>query len=506
MGALFLTKSVCDGKTGMVGLVLVLMAATFITLAARERIWVLVPIGWCFTGTIPALEIPLGVRDILVLWVFGAFLIFTAFKFVRSKPDFGMPDLLLGVTLAYLLFTFVRNPVGINAFGSDRVGGRPYFTVFIGALSYAVLRKSSLAGKSSDGFAKLLTGTRMLDGIAAQFLVWVPALLPFFAIAYHSDFLAAALGDTTGTLVAEGDERLVHLVVIGAPILAYLAAKFPLSAIFDPRRPLRLVMFALGAGCIMLSGFRSAFAMSAAIFAVAGYFHRGSRAVLKFGVAGLLALIFLLIGHGRLFELPFAAQRAFSFLPGKWDSRAVADAKGSTLWRTEMWDTMLNTNLYLDNHMLGDGFGFKKRDFERIQAITLRNSSDITQEEFLVMGAVHSGPVSAIRFVGYVGLAIHLCLLIAVAILAWRLCKQAKGTAYQCLVYMTAIPLIIEPLNYVFVFGGYENSVPATCLALGMLRMLQNSLKEHAQAKGSDLAPYSDAVIRPKERRSAIAA
>lgn len=122
------------------------------------------------------------------------------------------------------------------------------------------------------------------------------------------------------------------------------------------------------------------------------------------------------------------------------------------------------------------------------------------------MGAVHSGPVSAIRFVGYVGLAIHLCLLIAVAILAWRLCKQAKGTAYQCLVYMTAIPLIIEPLNYVFVFGGYENSVPATCLALGMLRMLQNSLKEHAQAKGSDLAPYSDAVIRPKERRSAIAA
>ena len=53
-----------------------------------------------------------------------------------------------------------------------------------------------------------------------------------------------------------------------------------------------------------------------------------------------------------------------------------------------------------------------------------------SQENMLISGDFHSGPVSTIRFVGYVGLALFFPLLVGIAVYAARLIKRAKGTPY----------------------------------------------------------------------------
>jgi O-antigen ligase len=167
-------------------------------------------------------------------------------------------------------------------------------------------------------------------------------------------------------------------------------------------------------------------------------------------------------------------QRALSFLPGRWDPVAVADASNSTQWRLEMWKIMLTEDKYIDSKWLGDGFGLSKRQLAVMSA--QRQFGDIGQEDFLTLGNVHSGPLSTIRYAGYVGLFIFMTLLITTARIAWRLTQRAKGSPYFALALFICIPLIYSPFSYVFVFGSFDSALPSAIYSLGLLKMLSNSL------------------------------
>jgi hypothetical protein len=483
--AFFLARAAGQGQVGMVSLILFLVFLGLATLAAKERIWVLVPIAWGLAGKIPALNLPFALRDLVVFWVFGAFLMLKAFKLARRSPTLGKADFLLFAMGFYLVVGFIRNPVGFEVFGSDRVGGRPYYTIFVASLAYWVLVRVSLRPASSNRMAGFLAVGRLFDGVTAQLLHWIPPLIPFFAMYYVSDIHDAIdsgirINPMSGIFV-ETSERLGYLMAIGYPILAYMAARYPMPALLNPTRPWRIGLVILGFLCVLFSGFRSMLVLSTAGFIVAGYFYRGRSEVARMLTICAILLFVLALGNGNIFDLPKPAQRALSWLPGNWDDFAVRDAKGSTEWRLEMWDIMLNTNRYIDNHWLGDGFGFKKRDLEQMNWNIMYGSGAGSQEEFMIMGGVHSGPVSAIRFVGYVGLALYLVLLTFMAIEAWRCCIRAKGTPFQILAFFVAIPIIIEPLFFVLIFGAFDASVPNTIFALGMLRMIKNSLDDYTQ-------------------------
>ena len=69
---------------------------------------------------------------------------------------------------------------------------------------------------------------------------------------------------------------------------------------------------------------------------------------------------------------------------------------------------MLFTDRYITSKWLGDGFGLTSMQLQQSQQGAAQDNTDQLRESFTVVGEVcHSdGPVSAIRFVGYVGLAI----------------------------------------------------------------------------------------------------
>jgi hypothetical protein len=193
-------------------------------------------------------------------------------------------------------------------------------------------------------------------------------------------------------------------------------------------------------------------------------------------------------------------QRALTFLPGRWDDIATLEAKSSSRWRYEMWAEMLGSNRYIDNKWLGDGFGFTMRQFAQMQYLAKQGEAG-QQETFMIVGQVHSGPVSAIRYVGYIGCAFFIYILIYMAWHAWTLARRALGTPFETVALFITVPVIMEPFGFVVIFGSYDYSLPEAIFAAGLLKMLRNTMDRYealqvTQAEAPDIA----APLRPQRK------
>jgi hypothetical protein len=198
------------------------------------------------------------------------------------------------------------------------------------------------------------------------------------------------------------------------------------------------------------------------------------------GVVGVASLAVINIAV----PLPANLQRAMAFLPGTWDERYVLDTKSSSDWRFEMWEEVLTTDRWIENKMLGDGLGFSSKELQWQSQMLGKNRTnsvgvsgfDQGREFVMINGDYHSGPVSAIRTVGYVGLFIMLLAQLRIMMHAHRLVLRFKGSDYFPLVLYFCIPIIWFPVFFIFIFGGFQGDAIAILLNAGMIRLLQNNL------------------------------
>jgi hypothetical protein len=129
------------------------------------------------------------------------------------------------------------------------------------------------------------------------------------------------------------------------------------------------------------------------------------------------------------------------------------------------------------------------------------------REQFMLTGTFHSGPLSAIKYIGSVGLALYFVLMFYMAVLAWRLCQSALGTKGITLALFVGMPIIYEPFNFIFIFGALDENYSTILFKAGLLSMAQRyveTLKPTIQrvVKAGDhipTAPVSE--IEPVLRR-----
>jgi hypothetical protein len=136
-------------------------------------------------------------------------------------------------------------------------------------------------------------------------------------------------------------------------------------------------------------------------------------------------------------------------------------------------------------------------------AISLSSNMD-SREVALIVGGVHSGPLSAVRVVGYFGLALYLTALVLIAKEGWRVARRAQGTPFFPLALFIGIPAIYEPFNYVFIFGGFDSSVPSTLFTLGMLRMIHNTLDDHVGEPQEAPELYRGHIAEPERALAGV--
>jgi hypothetical protein len=246
---------------------------------------------------------------------------------------------------------------------------------------------------------------------------------------------------------------------------------------------LKLGGYLLGLILIMLSGFRNALMN---IFLMTGF-----AVILRdkfLGLFKVLLIVFIagicgvLLSYSTI-NLPWTFQRTLSFLPGNWDPTAVEAAKDSSEWRYEMWRTALSSDRYIHNKVFGDGFGVSRSDYDKMLDAMMGGvgfvGESVTQERFMVSGQFHSGPVSSIRFVGYLGLILFLILLILLARYSYKMIVESGNNSFQFISLFIGIPILIYPIFFLFVFGAYEMDIINSLFYCGMIKMLRSSINHY---------------------------
>jgi hypothetical protein len=464
-------------------------AVLALVLTLNGRIWLLVPACWYLTGNFGSL--PFSVRELSVLLTFGVFIVFIALRRMPIEMRFGLLDGFVLLNLGYLATVYLRNPVGTAALGSAMVGGRPYFEIVIAVLAYLVLTWVRLTPRTARVLPCLIAFPLIAVSILSALTHLIPQLGPIASVVYSD----VEISDDDGKQQGDGPNEFDRVVSLGVAAEAGTSVLFsyfsPLS-LLNPARLTRFVMFSLVCLCFEVAGYRNGVAMLIASGALAAYLRGGLREALP-TLACVLTIVLGLVGvQSTGLHLPLTAQRALSFLPGQWDYEAKADAEGSSEWRFYMWRQALTTDEFIKNKLLGDGFGFSASELQIMEQETPDGGSPFIggdrQEKQQIQGAFHSGPISAIRCVGYVGLVLYLVLSFVAAFYAWGLIRTTAATPFFPLALFIGISVIYEPIKYIFIFGGYESDFPRTIFLCGMLRLLAGGFSRWRSAQ-RDVAP-----------------
>lgn len=479
------------------------VAVVFIKL--KTNIWVLIPIGWYLSGRLPWLPLPFTVRDLCFMTVIFFFTLFFATRVLPWKRRLSTLDYLIYINLVYLATVYIRNPAGFWAMQTSVVGGRPYFEIALAFGAFVILSRVLITKKMADIFPWLF----LIPSWCIATLDLVGRLLPQTSQALNSLYSGVGSSSVTGAVQQEarlGETRMTGVVGAGITTLLALYAKFNPLTLVSPLYPARCLMLIIGFAAVFISGYRGALFFALVAFLLSTVLRGRLKDLWAAGAIAVLGLVALIAVQGTLIQLPITMQRALSWLPGDWSQDAVADAENSSQWRFEMWEWAWNDDRILRDKIWGTGFGLSLDDMNLIAASMMAGQSGAAllggsdRENFMIMGTFHSGPLSAVKYIGVVGLCLYFPLMCYMAILAFKLCLRARGTQALPLALFVCIPIIYEPFNFVVVFGALEGSYPQTLFWAGLLnltghyvaqsegKIVQLNEKTGEQAHGKELA------------------
>lgn len=513
VSALLIGSAIGSSDVRVVAGVIAIIPIAVIFVKLKTNIWVLLPISWYLAGRLPWLPLPLTVRDLCFLAVIFSFTLFFATRALPWKRRVGALDYLIYINLAYLVSVYIRNPVGFWAMQSSIVGGRPYFEIMLAFGAFAVLSRVAISGWIARIFPLFFVIPSWCVGILDVISRLSPQAGNVFRTVYTgvgaSNTATASAFQTEAQL---GDTRMTGLLSAGTSLVLALCAKYNPVTLISPLYPVRVCLFIVAFAAIFLSGFRNGIVFAFAIYFLSSILRGRIKDLwVSFGT-GIIALIVLISIQGTLIQMPRTMQRALSWLPGEWDEVAVADAEQSSQWRFEMWGWAWNDPRIMRDRVWGQGFGLSLDDMNLIASMltsgvagqNLLGGSD--REQFMLTGTFHSGPLSTIKYIGAVGLALYFCLLCYMTVVAWRLCYRARETSAFPLALFVGIPIIYEPFQFVVIFGALEGSYPQTLFWAGLLNMVGNHVTALRKQKITSVqhADVSDLRGIPK-RQPALA-
>jgi hypothetical protein len=460
--------------------------AVIAMVALGSQFFILIPICWGLTGQISVLPLPFSVRQLVIILASAIFIQGAIFKTNKgSKTGREAIDIWIWVNVIYIITVFFRNPVGLNALGGDRVGGKPYVDVVLGVMTYLILRQQNISQNLAKKLPKWVLSVTIFTAFAGAVGYFLPSvgdhLAGFYSVFSSTGFIGISIEEITH---GDGSERLGFLQEFGITLVLYVVSSCNPTQLLNINYIKISALYFAGIIEILASGYRSA-VIQALLYTTLSVMVR-EKIVGLFKI--LLAIFFIASAAVAIsylpIKLPKTFQRAICFLPGNWEQEAVNDAQDTVDWRLGMWEMVLSSDRYIHQKVLGDGFGYLRDDLQRSIEITSGQSqlsgTEVRQEMFMLNGDFHSGPLSAIRFVGIVGLALFLPLNFLLAKMAWRLIKTSLGTEYEFCTLFFSIPAFISPLFSLFVFGDYRSDFIIVLFHVGMMKMLEASMVKYS--------------------------
>lgn len=477
IGSIFLGNSVAQEDYKTLGIFLSILASLVFIQGFGRNIWLLIPLFMGFAGNTGLLPIPLSIANISALFAIAVLFIqltlgMQQFHFRLNALDFWLFLCLLGMTITYFL-----NPVGLSSLNSDTIGSRPYFEVGFALAAYLSLASLTPQLKAVMRIPFYSITIALILTIGGAIAFHIPAVGVFLYLFYSGFAPHLGVQSEYGRQMAL---RLIYLRPLLSP-LEYFGLLRPQAWKIGTIQPLitfTVLLFTLLFA--MLTGHRIEVAAWGVYIILFCLIKRNMKLLFVGGFFGLAGLIGIYGFHHVVSPLPLSLQRSMSFLPGEWNKEVVEDAEGSIDWRTEMWEDFLGDNHYLNNPWLGDGFGFSKDQKDLLDKQKAEGSGALSPKEvqqyYLISGDLHSGPLSAVRFMGWIGLFLFTILFIVLAAHFWKLCRRSLGTPLEYPILFLSIPWIYFPFKYIFLYGHYANDFPHIIIAMGIYKLLDKTL------------------------------
>lgn len=472
-GALYLGIA---AATAQLETILWILGAIVVTIcvALGRRIWLIIPVASSlglvlplpgnFTMDMIAQIITLGFASLLFLM-----------RRLPMRAKITELEVWCVLFILCVIQVYLRNPVGLNLFGGETVGGKPYILFAITVATAYLLSVILVSPNDLRWWVRLTLISSIMNFGLGLIAKLAPSIGYYLGASFSSDV------EGVGPEVAAGEATRVSFVRgISLTLSIWISSKIsPLRAVFHPVW-LPLVLFSLGAAAY--SGYRSQLIMICLYF-LAGIFYRsgfaGTLFSLFLGAFGITLLAFV----NLVAPLPANVQRSLTFLPGTWDERFQRDAEGSTDWRVDMWKEALFTEKWIKNKMLGDGLGFTKTELETMNKINFGKAGGIGvsglsegQETMMINGGYHSGPVQTIRVVGYLGLTVLLFGFFRVAVHAHRQILRSRGTEWFPVTLFICLPFIVGPIFWVGIIGSFDAGGRLLLMGTAMVGMLRKNL------------------------------
>jgi len=440
-----------------------------------SRIWLLIPFA---AALAISLRIP-GQPDALLLAQI-AFIAFSIPQFLLRKLPwrFQFTELEFWMLMLTLMVAqvYMRNPVGVSIFGGDTVGGKGYVLYAIALTSAFILCGLRVPTSDLKWVMRLSIVGGLLNLAISILGVLVPAIGFYTSQSFtRSDEVNYENREAIDTGAAT---RVGFLTQIGRNLSLWISCYIsPLLALV---KPLWLMLILVSLVASLMGGFRNGIMGVGLTFLVGIAYRSGGFGVLLSTFMGM-CVIPLLAAINLLAPLPPNVQRALTFLPGTWEQRYKDDAEGSTEWRVEVWKEALFTERWIKNKWLGDGLGFSAAELatqmnQRKGVRAGLSGFEAHRESVLANGDYHSGPVSSVRVIGYVGLIIFIAAQIRLAVHSHRLITRFRNTEWFPLTLLVGIPSIVSPFLFVLIFGDIKLAAPSFLLSCSFIRIFKNNL------------------------------
>ena len=441
-------------------------------------IWLLIPLTTNVTLLFPWLPGGFPPSKLAILLVFAWSLLLIAMRRLPLSFKFTHIEAVALLLLASILQAYIRNPVGLRAFGTESVGAKPYLLIVFSTVGFVILTTLKVA---PDRIRKAMWVT-LAGALASTFVN---------TLAYFSSAVAAITGPTLGAF-GKGEAfrqtradlevvdptratRIGFAIEVSNVLSRWITAKLnPLRCLLNPFWGILLITAVAAAA---LSGYRNALIATGLTLICGAYYWGRFVSVVIAGFLGLIAYL-LLVMVNPVMPLPPNIQRSMTVLPGPWEDQYKEDAKASTKWRTDMWKLALTTDRYIQNKFLGDGLGMTQKEYRFVASLADYKaiSDEMTQERAMATQAYHSGPVQTIRVTGYLGLIVLLYAMIVVAVRAHRLILRSRHTEWFGVVLFLTLHMVWHPFFFTFVFGAYSEDVPSLLINMGLLRLIEKNL------------------------------
>ena len=477
--AVVVGRNVAEGNFSRLGMYVGVAVLAVGALGLKQNAWLLIPICSGLGGSFGGGRLPASIAEMSVAFCFGLFVLFKALKVIPRFPRLNWCDKLLICNLLYLATVFARNPVGVDFMRSNLIGGRPYFAILLACCGFWVLQHVTIKPRVAMLLPALMCLGSVVNAVSGLVGYFAPGL-GFRLATLYSGFMPGGEVNPLEPVDTGRVERQQYLAGFGVEVGRAAVSYANIFKLIFFQNIFFAACFFASLIAILFSGFRSNLLGWMFAAALATYIRGGIRQLLPLFAAAVAGIVLIVVVQTAGLSVPLAAQRALSFIPISWDSRASVDAKGSVEWRVDMWRLALTTDRYIKNKVFGDGFGYDPSELRAWAAkASLRmDSSEGLQDYFMITGDYHSGPVSSVHFVGYIGLVLFTALLIANAKYAWKIINSAKKTAFFPLALFSGIMAIYHPISFWLIFGGYGGDFIQAIFTLGMLNLIERSIKK----------------------------